>query len=126
MSLVKIILYGLNIESQLENSSPHAALTVAQLLQFNCYFRRRETNSNCDRHRKDRETPVPLCVALTVHAQTPKRELVGTLCKLGISIFYDRLLGISTEIENSVCRRFEEDGVLCPLNYEEACLQLQP
>lgn len=36
VSLVKMILYGPNIESQLENSSSQAALTVAQLLQFNC------------------------------------------------------------------------------------------
>ena len=94
---------------------PNIALTVAQLLQFNCFFRRRETNSNCGRHSKDRETPVPLYVGLTVHAQTRKRELVDTVFKLGISISYDRVLGISAEIGNSVCRRFEEDGVLCPI-----------
>ena len=81
---------------------PNIALTVAQLLQFNCFFRRHETNSNCGRHSKDRETPVPLYVGLSVHAQTRKRELVDTLLKLGISISYDRVLGISTEIGNCV------------------------
>jgi len=110
-----MILYGPNIESQLENSTSQAALTVAQLVQFNCYFSRRETNSNCDRQSKDRETPVPLYVGLTVHAQTRKRELVDTLFKLGMPISYDCVLGISTEIGNSVCRRFEEDGVLFPI-----------
>ena len=115
VSLVKMILYGPNIVSQLENSSSQAALTIAQLLQFNCYSCRRETSSNYDRHSKDRETPLPLYVGLSVHAQTRKRELVDTLFKLGISISYDRVLSISTEIGNSVCRRFEEDGVLCPI-----------
>ena len=38
VSLVKMILYGPNIESQLENCSSQAVFTVAQLLQFNCYF----------------------------------------------------------------------------------------
>ena len=104
VSLVKMISYGPNIESHLENPSSQAALTVAQLLQFNCYFRRRETNSNCDRHSKNRETPVPLYVGLTVHAQTAKRELVDTLFKSGIS--YDHVLGISTEIGNYVCHRW--------------------
>lgn len=76
---------------------------------------RREINSNCDRHSKDREAPVPLYVGLSVHAQKRKRELGDTLFKLGMSISYDRVLGISTEIGNSVCRRFKEDGVLCPI-----------
>ena len=72
VSLVKMILYGTNIVSQLENSSSQAALTIAQLLQFNCYSCRRETSSNYGRQSKDRETPLPLYVGLPVHAQTCK------------------------------------------------------
>ena len=115
VSLVKMVLYEPNIVSQLENSSSQAALTIAQLLQFNCYSRRRETSSNYDRHSTDRETPLPLYVGLSVHAQTRNRELVDTLFKLGIFISHVRVLSISTEIGNSVCRRFKEDGVLCPI-----------
>lgn len=58
---------------------------------------------------------MPLYIGLSVHAQKRKRELGDTLFKLGMSISYDRVLGISTEIGNSVCRRFKEDGVLCPI-----------
>ena len=122
VSLVKMILYEPNIVSQLEKSSSQAALTIAQLLQFNCYSRRPETSSNYDRHNKDRETPLPLYFGLSVHAQTHKRELVDTLFKLGISISYYRVLSISTEIANSVCRRFEEDGVLCPIKLRKGFL----
>lgn len=40
---------------------------------------------------------------------------MGTPFKLGISIPHDHVLGISSEIRDSVCRRFEEDYVLCPI-----------
>lgn len=113
-SLVKMILYGPNIQNQMKIYSSQAALTIAQLLQFNCYSRKPEDNSNYVRHNKDRETPLPIYIGVSLHAQTRKRDLVDSLSKLGISISYDRVLSISTDVGNAVCRRFEEEGVVCP------------
>ena len=120
-SLVKMILYGPNIQDQIENNTSQAALTIAQLLQFNCVGRQRKGSTVASiRHLKERETPIPIYVGLSTHALTRKRELVDSLHKLGISISYDRVLSISTDIGNSVCRRFEEDGVLCPIKLRKA------
>ena len=33
---------------------------------------------------------------------------------MGLSISYDRVMSISTDAANSVCSRFEKDGVVCP------------
>ena len=120
ISLVKMILYGPSIQDQLEHNISQAALTVAQLLKFNCSSRRREESTGSGRHNRDRETPVPLYVGHSTHALTRKRELVDSLYKLGISISYDRVLSISTDIGNAVCRRFEEDGVLCQVKLRKA------
>ncbi|KAK3753825.1 hypothetical protein QZH41_005373 [Actinostola sp. cb2023] len=35
---------------------------------------------------------------------------------LGISVSYDRVLAISTALGNELCRRYEEDNVVCPPN----------
>ena len=48
------------------------------------------------------------------HAETRKRTLVDKLYSLGLSISYDRVLELSTDLGNSVCSRFESEGVVCP------------
>ena len=49
------------------------------------------------------------------HAETRKRTLVDKLYNLGLSISYDRVLELSTDMGgNSVCARFESEGVVCP------------
>ena len=114
ISLVKMILYWPNIQDQLKSNTFQVALTIAQLLQFNFFSQRREENASSGRHNRDRETSVPLYVGLSAHALTRKRELVDSFYELGISISYDRVLSISTDIGNEACRRFEGEGVLCP------------
>ena len=56
-----------------------------------------------------------------LHASTRKRDLIDKLHKLGLSISYDRVLQISTELANTVCALYEEEGVVCPPNLEKAC-----
>ena len=50
-----------------------------------------------------------------LHAETRKRGLIGKLYDLGLSIHYDRVLELSTEMGNKVCTHFESEGVVCPL-----------
>ena len=35
--------------------------------------------------------------------------------QLGLSISYDRVLGISTQLGNSVCQQYQTENVVCPL-----------
>ena len=53
-SLVQMILYGSNIQQQMEFESSQAALTIAQLLMFNSYSRQPNESAKYVRHIKDR------------------------------------------------------------------------
>lgn len=114
LALIGMILGGPNIQTQSINLvETQASLSISQLLQFNCTRRRREGSSS-SYHTIEREPPLPIYLGLLVHAETRKRGLVDKLFDLGLSISYDRVLAISTEMGNSVCARFESEKVVCP------------
>jgi len=117
VSMVNMILYGPNIETQASNSSKaQAGLTISQLLQYNSYHRRRDGDVRRERRNKIRETPISLYVGLSIHAKTRSRDLIETMHNLGLCVSYDRVLAISTELGNAVCRRYKEEQVVCPPN----------
>ena len=66
------------------------------------------------RHSPAQETPVPIYVGLQLHAHTRKRELIDNLCRVGMSISYDRVLRLSTGMGNTVCKMYELENVVCP------------
>lgn len=116
VSLVNMILYGPNIETQASNSSKaQAGLTISQLLQYNSYLRRRGDVVRVRRN-KNRETPVSLYIGLSIHAKTRSRDLIDIMHDLGLCVSYDRVLAISTDIGSAVCRRYQEEQVVCPPN----------
>ena len=51
-----------------------------------------------------------------VHAETRKKGLVDKLCDLGLSISYNRVLEISSEMGNNVGERFQAEKVVCLSN----------
>lgn len=119
LSLVNMILYGPNIESQTSNhGNSQASLSISNLVQFNSSLgsRRRASNATRERRSKDRETPVPLYVGLSIHAKTRSRELIETVHRLGLSVSYDRVLSISSELGNAVCSLYHREQVVCPPN----------
>ena len=65
---------------------------------------------------QEKRHPLPIYVALKVHAETRKRGLVlvDALHGLGLCISHDRTSAISTDVANSLCARFESEGVVCP------------
>ena len=83
---------------------------------FNTSIRRRccEAAGSAYYHSRDREPPLPIYLGLMTHAETRKRTLVDKLYSLGLSISYYRVLELSTDLGNSVCSRFESEGVVCP------------
>ena len=68
---------------------------------------------------KARESPLPFYVGLTVHARTRKHDMIETLFDLGLSISYDRVMELSTAMNNCVCEQFHSDGVVCPPNLRQ-------
>ena len=44
-------------------------------------------------------------LGLSIYARRRKRELVDAFFKLGVSVSYDRILSISTDIGNTICRK---------------------
>ena len=111
-----MIMGGASIKTQSSNIVENqAALTVSQLIRFNCVVRRRK-DSQAIYHTKDRETPLPTYLGLLVHAETRKKGLFDKLCDLGLSISYNRVLEISSEMGNNVGERFQAENVVCPSN----------
>lgn len=105
---------GPNIVTQSSNViEAQAILTVAQLIRFNCTVRRRKDNL-ATYHTKDREPPLPVYLGLLLHAETRKKGLVDKLCDLGLSVSYNRVLEISTQLGNDVCDRFAAENIVCP------------
>lgn len=55
-------------------------------------------------------------VGILLRAETRKRGLVDKLCDLGLSVSYNRVLEISSELGNKVSAQFKAENVVCPLN----------
>lgn len=90
--------------------------SISQLMLFNATKRSRQSGATgaSYHHSRDREPPLPIYLGLMTHAETRKRTLVDKLYNLGLSISYDRVVELSTDVGNSVCARFESEGVICP------------
>ena len=115
-TLIGMMLGGPNIQTQSSNMiEAQTTLSISQLILFNLTKRRRSSET-CPSvyHSADREPPLQVYLGLMTHAETRKRTLVDELYNLGLSISYDRVLDISTEMGNNVCARYESEGVVWP------------
>ena len=59
-------------------------------------------------------TPLAIYLGVMIHTKTRKRELVDQLFDLGLSVSYDRVLEISTELGNKVCHYYQTQKAVCP------------
>ena len=66
------------------------------------------------RHSKDREPAFPVFMGLSVHSKTRKKEIVNTLFEHGLSISYDRVLEISTQLVEAVVKIYVDIRLVCP------------
>ncbi len=110
LSLVQMILRGANISSSTCSFESQWSASIAQLLLFNCISDRAIKGS----HSTVREPPLPIYIGLLLHAETRKKGLIEKMHDLGLSVSYDRVLSLSTELGNKACARFMMDGVVCP------------
>jgi hypothetical protein len=104
---ISLLLHGSNAK----NFETQASLTLAQLISKVI-----GSSSVKSRHSKDREPPIPLFVGLHAHTQTRSKKIVNTLYRLGIGVSYDRVLEIESSLATAVCKRFEEEHLVCPAN----------
>ena len=65
-------------------------------------------------HFHDQETPLPLYIAMKIHAVTYKRNLIDTLFNFGMCDSSNRLLQLTSNIANGVYQCFTIDGLVCP------------
>jgi hypothetical protein len=123
LSLINMIQDGPNIKHQSEmvnTSSTTAALSISQLIKFNSVkYARVADPSDTVRHNRDQETPIPLYIAMKIHAATRNRTLIDRLYSLGMCVSYDRFLHLTSDIANGVCERFTIDDVVCPPNMRQ-------
>ena len=113
LQFVAMLEHGADIKSQLRFGASKTDVAIAQLLQYNCHAKYKE-GAPTHRHSKDRETPFPVYIGLSVYTQTRQRTLVEKLNEHGISISYDRVLEISAQLGDATVSKYVEDGVVCP------------
>ena len=102
VALVSMIMYGLNIKKRDTDGARQATRSLAQLLQYNSYVRRRQ----------GRET---VYIGMMIHGHTRKLDLVDILFHLGLSISYDIVLDISMDMVIAPAQQYESDEVVSPL-----------
>ena len=101
-TLIGMILGGPDIKTRSSDmTEAQTSLSISQLMLFNATKRRRDsgTTGASYYHSRDREPPLPIYLGLMTHAETRKRTLVDKLYNLGLSISYDRVLELSTDME---------------------------
>ena len=86
------------------------AHAISQLIVFNSP-RFSSGSSNTVRHSEGKETPLPNYVGLVIHTMTRKRDIIDKLHRLGLSISYDHVLQLSTDLANAVCQQYEGNDI---------------
>ena len=121
LALINMILEGPSIKRQTAVAANAAALSISQLLIFNRRCRRSEI-STLTRDSPERETPLPLYLAMKIHAVTHSRNLINSMFSIGLCVSYDCLLQVTADIANGVCQQFAADDVVCPPKMQKGLL----
>ena len=103
-----MIEHGADIKSQLRLGASKTDLAMSQLLQYNCYTKYQE-DGKLLRHSKDRETPFPVFLGLSVYSKTRKKHLVELLHDHGLSISYDRVLEVSAQLSDAAVGKYKAE-----------------
>ena len=104
LNFVSSVSHDTNIKSHMDVGASKPDVALAQLIQFNCFAKYNAT-ARYQSHSKDIEHVFPVFMGLSVHSKTRKKEIVNTLFEYGLSISYDRVLEISTQLGDAVVKR---------------------
>ena len=101
---------------EFSNSTLDLSLKLAQLIRFNTVKTKRKGNNF--RHSKDNEPPLPVKVGLSIHSKTREKSLIDDLFSMGLSISYERVISIEDNITKSLCKKYNDEEVVCPPDLE--------
>ena len=88
------------------------AMNLVQSTMSMCLTERQIGNKKSDAIKSSREMPQQLAVGLAVHQSVKSKELVNLLRGFGMSVEYNRLLRVESQIEASVLKRMEHNDRL--------------
>jgi hypothetical protein len=110
LHFIKMLLEGPHIDSEEANFDrcQNAAISISQLIRYNSVKSKRKASVETPYHQLKNETP------LMIQNVIKKKKIVNKLCKLGLSVSYDRVQEVSATITNALCAKYNEDGVVCP------------
>ena len=75
-----------------------------------CLTERQSNNKKAEALRQSREIPQQLAVGLAVHQATRSKNLVNMLHGFGLSVEYNRVMRVESQIDATVLQRMEDDG----------------
>ena len=112
-TLVAMLCHGASITEQSLATQNQALLSICQLIIFNSLSRSGKQTSTT-RHNKAHEPPLSVYLGILMHSKTRKRALVESLYELGLSVSYDRVLEISTDVGSKICEFYDRLKIVCP------------
>lgn len=91
------------------------AMSLTQSTVSMCLSDRQLRHKKSDTTRLTAEMPQQLAIGLAVHQAVRSKELISLLHGCGMSVDYNRILRVESQIESSVIERMEQnDGVYLP------------
>ena len=116
-ALVQMILGGTNIYTQTVNN--HVVKTAAQsrsyLLTFNpvkCSRKESISTHTISTHTRHSIERLHLHIGLLIHNKTRKRDFIDIVFDKRLSVSYDLILQLETDVANSAITSFEQSGVV--------------
>ena len=86
------------------------AISLSQTTISMCLTERQSNNKKAEALRQSREMPQQLAVGLAVRQATRSKNLVNMLHGFGMSVEYNRVMRVESQIEATVLQRMEDDG----------------
>ena len=117
-SFFRWVIQGPNnlLSAEKKSSEVHKrAMSLTQITVSMCLTERQVSNKKSGVVRLATEMPQLLAIGLAVHQAVRSKELISLLRGFGMSVDYNRVLRVETQIEASVLKRIEQnDGVYLP------------
>jgi hypothetical protein len=110
-TLVSMLLNGADLKDQ-DSTDSQASITISQTTLFN--YKKHAATSAKSRHSLEMEPPLPLYIGMKIHTETRSKKLIGQLFDLGLSVSYDRVLQLESQLATAVCENFMNKGTVVP------------
>lgn len=109
----------LTAEEKCQEVQKHAMSLVQSTVSM-CLTEHQIGNKKSDVIKTTREMPQQLAVGLAIHQSVCSKGLVNMLHGFGMSVEYNRLLEVESQIETSVLKRMKQNnGLFLPANIVE-------